>query len=109
MRQLKALQDKDPLQATVLALASADAIKAELATPAETKTFTSGKIMAEPGYRIVSYDYKEHSVASMTDPKFVIAPNGDSMEMTYSLTSGPGINQTRGWLEATITTKQILR
>lgn len=79
----------------------------DLAKPSETSAFTE-VITAEPGYRIVKYELIEHSANYVSDQEVKISPDGSSLEFRFKLTSGPGIDRTRGWLYATLKTSQQL-
>jgi len=76
-----------------------------LRIPASTQEYNFHK-EAEKGYRIISYEYLEHSATQFEKGDIKIAVDGSSIHMPYKLTSGPGYNQTRGWLAATIVTIQ---
>ena len=81
----------------------------DLAKPASTKSYVLGPIAAQPGYKIVRYEFLEHSATAVSNKKVTIAPDGSSIQVTYDLTSGPGFDRTRGWLEATVVTIQKAR
>ncbi len=78
----------------------------DLVKPASTESYTTGRLEATSGYRIVNYEYLEHSGTKVSDRQVKIAPDGSYLEMTYKLTSGPGFDRYRGWLAATIITIQ---
>lgn len=78
----------------------------DLTRPASTELYTTGRLEATKGYRIVDHDYLEHSANKVSNRQLKIAPDGSYLEMIYTLTSGPGYNRWRGWLAATITTIQ---
>lgn len=78
----------------------------DLLKPAETKNFTSGKISAQPGYRIIGYELVKHSATAVSNERPVLAADGSTFEYTFDLTSGPGVDRTRGWLAATLITIQ---
>ncbi len=78
----------------------------DLLKPATTESYTTGRLEASEGYRIVGYEYLEHSATKVSDREVKIAPDGSHLEMTYKLTSGPGTDRWRGWLAATIITIQ---
>lgn len=81
----------------------------DLFKPSETKVYSTGRIAAQPGHQIVRHEYLEHSANGLSGREVAVAPDGSWIEMTFSLTSGPGYNRTRGWLDATIVTVQRLR
>lgn len=78
----------------------------DLTKPASTESYTTGRLEAAKGYRIVDYDYLEHSATKVSERHVNIAPDGSYLEMPYKLTSGPGYDRWRGWLAATIVTIQ---
>jgi len=78
----------------------------DLLKPATTESYTTGRLEAAKGYRIASYEYLEHSATKVSDRDVKIAADGSYLEMTYKLTSGPGMDRWRGWLAATIITIQ---
>ena len=78
----------------------------DLLKPAETESFTSGKISAQPGYRIIGYELVKHSATAVSDEIPVLNADGSSFEYKFKLTSGPGYDRTRGWLAATLITIQ---
>jgi hypothetical protein len=78
----------------------------DLTKAAETKSYSSGRIAAQPGYRIASYEVLEHSATQVSEQKVDLAADGSSIEFTFNLTSGPGYDRKRGWLRATLVTIQ---
>lgn len=80
----------------------------DLFRAAETKPF-SLRITAQPQYLIVDHQYLEHSANGLSERNVKLAPDGSWIEMTFKLTSGPGYDRTRGWLDATFVTVQRLR
>lgn len=78
----------------------------DLTKPASTESYTTGRLEAAKGYRIVDVDYVEHSATKVSERHVKIAPDGSYLEMTYKLTSGPGYDRWRGWLAATLVTTQ---
>lgn len=82
---------------------------ADLTRPSTSKNYTTGKIYAQPGYRISNYAISVISATKVSDRKVVMSENGEWIEMTYTLTSGPGWDRWRGWLTATLTTIQVRR
>lgn len=78
----------------------------DLTKPASTESYTTGRLDAAKGYRIVDHDYLEHSATKVSERHVKISPDGSYLEMTYKLTSGPGYSRWRGWLAATIVTIQ---
>jgi S1-C subfamily serine protease len=78
----------------------------DLARPESSKDYETGKIYAQPGYRISTYALSVISANGLSNRVVTIAPGGEWIEMKYTLTSGPGWNRTRGWLAATLTTIQ---
>jgi len=81
----------------------------DLFKPASTKSYVLGPITAQPGYQIVRYEFIEHSATAVSNKKVTIAPDGSNIQVSYDLTSGPGYDRTRGWLEATLVTIQKAR
>ncbi len=79
----------------------------DLVKPSETRPYTTGRIQAQPGYRIDRYELIEHSATKVSDKVVKVAPDGSSVELTFKLTSGPGSDRWRGWLAATLVTIQI--
>src|SRR5690606_17156805 len=65
----------------------------DLVKPASTESYTTGRLEAASGYRIVNYEYLEHSATKVSDRQVRIAPDGSYLEMTYKLTSGPGFDR----------------
>ena len=78
----------------------------DLTNPSSTESYTTGRLEAANGYRIVDHEYLEHSATKVSERQVKIAPDGSYLEMTYKLTSGPGYDRWRGWLAATIVTIQ---
>lgn len=78
----------------------------DLNRPQSTESYTTGRLEATKGYRIVDHEYLEHSATKVSERQIKIAPDGSYLEMTYKLTSGPGYDRWRGWLAATIVTIQ---
>lgn len=78
----------------------------DLFKPASSKSYSTGRLEAARGYRIVDHQYLEHSATQVSERQVKIAPDGSYLEMTYKLTSGPGYDRRRGWLAATIVTIQ---
>lgn len=78
----------------------------DLTRPESTEFYTTGRLEAAKGYRIVDHEYVEHSATKVTERQVTVSPDGSYLEMTYKLTSGPGYDRWRGWLAATIITIQ---
>ncbi|MDR5746777.1 serine protease [Caballeronia sp. LZ029] len=79
---------------------------ADLTRPASSKDYSTGKIYAQAGYQISSYSLSIISATKVSNRRVTIPQGGEWIEMTYTLTSGPGWNRERGWLTATLTTIQ---
>lgn len=61
---------------------------------------------AEPGYRIVEYDFQLGSANEYKLNKIELLDQGKALRVDFSLTSGPFYDRYRGWLQATIKTRQ---
>lgn len=79
----------------------------DLTKSSTTRPYTTGRLEAQNGYRIAKYEYLEHSATRVSNRVVQVAPDGDFLEMTYDLTSGPGYDRWRDWLAATIVTVQV--
>lgn len=77
----------------------------DLTRPAERQTY-SKIFKAEPGYRIVGYEVDDHSTNQVTDRSIQISEDGSAITFSFSLTSGPGYDRKRGWLDASLITTQ---
>lgn len=80
----------------------------DLARPSTTEHY-SPRFAAQPGYKIVKYDYIEHSATKVSNLKVQVSPDGQFLDVNFDLTSGPGFDRWRGWLAATLTTVQVPR
>ena len=78
----------------------------DLGRPSTTQHY-SPRFAAQPGYKIVKYDYIEHSATKVSNLKVEVSPDGQFLEVDFDLTSGPGHSRWRGWLTATLTTTQV--
>lgn len=78
----------------------------DLGRPSTTQHY-SPRFSAQPGYRIVKYDYIEHSATKVSNLKVTVSPDGQFLDVDFDLTSGPGYDRWRGWLAATLTTVQV--
>jgi hypothetical protein len=61
---------------------------------------------AQPDYAIVDYDVRVDSVNNSAGHEVRIAEDKQSLSFSTNLTSGPLYDQWRGWLNATVITKQ---
>lgn len=61
---------------------------------------------ADPGFKIVDASFKQTSSARANDIRYNISPNGKNVEFSYKLTSGPAVDQYRGWLRGDLVVKQ---
>lgn len=78
----------------------------DLVRPSTTQHY-SPRFAAQPGYKIVKYDYIEHSATKVSNLKVTVSTDGQFLDVNFDLTSGPGYDRWRGWLTATLTTVQI--
>ncbi len=62
---------------------------------------------AEPGYKIVSAQVVKYSDTRVSEESLLISPNGRQVQHIFKLTSGPALDQYRGWLHGSVETKQI--
>jgi S1-C subfamily serine protease len=63
-------------------------------------------IKAEPGYRILAARSKVFSAANMSGYTLNVAEDGSSAVATFTLKSGPQVDQWRGWLKGTVELEQ---
>lgn len=61
---------------------------------------------AEPGYRIVRAVIEKISATRVSDETISISNGGSQVQFRFKLTSGPAVDRYRGWLDASLETKQ---
>ena len=61
---------------------------------------------AQPGYAISGASFKEFSKNHGSVVSVVVQPDGSSVQVTFSLESGPFYDRWRGWLDGSLITEQ---
>ncbi len=64
-------------------------------------------LQPEPRYKFSQAALAEISATRVSNKRLTISDDGKSAKLKFDLTSGPMVDQYRGWLDATINTKQI--
>ena len=64
---------------------------------------------SQEGFRITSYHLDELSANFVSNRDIQILDDGATIQIKFSLTSGPPCDRTRGWLAATLNTVQVPR
>jgi hypothetical protein len=67
---------------------------------ATIKNYSTGRIKATPGYRIVKYDLQVLSATRVSNEQVLLASDGSSIEFKYTLRSEMLGDGRRGWLKA---------
>ncbi len=62
---------------------------------------------AEPGFKILHHEILKNSANGVGNERTIISPDRKVGTYTFTLRSGPMYDQYRGWLDATIQTKQV--
>lgn len=64
---------------------------------------------ADAGYRIASVERVDvNSANHASKVEYTISADGQQLQVSFSLTSGPVIDQYRAWLDAAVVTRQVL-
>ncbi|MDB5531753.1 MAG: putative Serine protease do-like precursor [Hyphomicrobiales bacterium] len=65
------------------------------------------KFQAEPGYTIAATKFQELSRNNGSTPQVTTSSDKKTVEVIFTLTSGPAIDRFRGWLAGTLVTQQV--
>lgn len=61
---------------------------------------------AEPGYKIITAQVVKHSDTRVSEESITVSPDGRNARHQFKLTSGPAVDQYRGWLHGSVETIQ---
>lgn len=71
-----------------------------------TKSYVE-TFQAEPGHKIVDYRLQVGSQNSAKVKSVTLLEDGRAVQVTYDLSSGPVVDQWRGWIKGTLQTSQV--